>query len=292
MPFLERGAGRWRGGVFVVIALVSGCSFWHEEIEKPSTLPAARMSPDTVVLEIFTLESPSDDGRLREEIWRQLDEQHLPPEVRLPLAANGVRCGRCGVQLPPPVFQLLDESNRAAIEANSYAQGAPGALVRRRLQSRAGRRGRIAMSGPHPHLETLWNEQGELRGESYEQATCVIAVRTFPLGDGRVRVELTPEIEHGPLKQRLAEGDGALRWEASQERRVYDALVMESLLAPGQTLILSATPSLAGLGRAFFVRETDRGPRPLYLVVRLAQTQHDDRFAPEQIASPVVTPAE
>jgi hypothetical protein len=288
----ERCGAALRGGVAVALALLAGCSLWPEETEEPSKLPAARMSPDTVVLDIFTLDPAGELGPLTEEIWRQLDEQHLPPETRVWLSANGMRCGRCGVQLPPAVFQLLEQSTQATREANSFAHGAPGAIVRRRLQSRAGKRGRIVMSGPHERLDVIWNESGEERGEAYEQATCLIAVRTFPMGDGRVRVELTPEIEHGPLRQRLTDGEGALRWEASQDRRVYDALCMVSLLAPGQTVVLSASPSMSGLGRPFFVRESDGPPRPVYLVVRLAQTQHDDRFGAEQTATPLVTPNE
>jgi hypothetical protein len=256
------------------------------------------MSPNTVVVDIFTLEAPAECESLCEAAWRQLEEQHLPPELRLRLSANGFRCGRCGMQLPPAVFELMAKA-QAAAEAPGAREDDVGAsqtlphsaaLLRRRLQSRTGRRGRIVMSGPHERLAVLRNETGELRDEVYEQAACVIALRTFPLGDGRVRIELTPEIEHGPPKQRLVDGDGAMRFEASPERRIYDDLCMESIVAPGQTLILSATPQLAGLGRSFFVRESPGGPRPVLLVVRVSQTQHDDRFAPEEVAAPLVTP--
>jgi hypothetical protein len=249
------------------------------------------MSPDTVVLEIFTLEVSGEFDAAHEAVWQALDEQHLPAETRLRLAANGIGCGRCGLQLPLPLFDLIEESQPAAGEPGSPGP-APAGLLVRRLQSRSGRRGRIVMNGPHERLEVLRSEAGEMRGEVYEQATCVLAVRTFPLGDGRARVELTPEIEHGPLKQRLVEGEGALRWEAGQERRVYDDLCMESLLAPGQTLVLSAAASPAGLGRSFFVKETAAGLRPVFLVVRLTQTQHDDRFGAGQAVAPIATPNE
>jgi hypothetical protein len=212
----------------------------------------------------------------------------LPAETRLRLAANGMRCGRCGLQLPTALFALLEES-KGSHEAEPWNDGA---LVRRRLQSRSGWRGRIVMSGPHEQLEATIHESGSERGEVYQQAACVIATRTFPVGDGRVRLELTPEIEHGAPKQRLVDGEGALRWEASQERRVYDDLSMESQLSPGQALVLSAAPSRAGLGRAFFVRDSADGPRQVLLVVRVAQTQHDDRFAPEEVVTPLVTPTE
>ena len=67
---------------------------------------------------------------------------------------------------------------------------------------------------------------------------------------------------------------------------------LESALAAGQTLILSATPPMAGVGRAFLVRESADGPRPVFVVIRVAQTQHDHRFAPDQNVTPLVTPAE
>lgn len=271
------------------LLLAVGCSAWREEQENPSTLPAARMSPDSVVLEIYTLEASPEPASLQEETWRQLDEQHLPAEARLLLAANGLRCGRCGLQLPVALLELLEGSHQPTTEGRPAE---PEPVVCRRLQSRSGRRGKIVVSGPHERLDVLRQEFGQPRGEVYEQATCVVAVRTFPLGDGRVRVELTPEIEYGEPKQRLVEGEGALRFEPSQERRVYDDLAMESLLSPGQTLVLSTAPAMAGLGRAFFVRESPQGRRPLFLIVRLAQTQHDDRFAPEQAAAPLVTPTE
>jgi hypothetical protein len=290
---------RWRACAAAALALAAGCSFWGETPKQPSSLPASRMSPGTVVVDIFTLEAPAEFPSLCEAAWRQLEEQHLPPDVRLKLAANGIRCGRCGQQLPPAVFDLMAKAQEASVpgaasgEASSEVRP-PSAQphLRRRLQSRTGRRGRILMSGPHERLEVLRNESGELRDEVYENAACVVALRTFPLGDGRVRIELTPEIEHGPLKQRLVDGDGAMRWEAGQDRRMYDDLCMEATVAPGQTLIVSATPQMAGLGRSLFARETPSGPRPVLLVVRLAQTQHDDRFAPEQLATPLVTPNE
>ena len=291
MGVFLRGAYAWRVAAAVALALGAGCSMWREEAAEPSSLPAARLSPDTVVLEIFTLDAPPDFGPLCDDVWRQLDEQHIPAEVRMRLSANGVRCGRCGLQLPPAVFRLIEESMNVPPDPNSPAGTTPSALVRRRLQSRSGRRGRIVMSGPLDEVSVVASERGQPRGEYFRDATCVTAVRTYPLGDGRVRLELTPEIEHGDPKQRLVDGDGALRWQPSQERRVYDDLTMETVLAPGQTVILSAAPSLAGLGRAFFVRDTPHGPRPVFLVVRLSQTQHDDRFAPEQTAGQLVTPS-
>src|SRR5687768_10564000 len=102
-------AGRRRGmrrlPACACLALAIGCSAWREEPASPSTLPAARMSPDTVVLEIFTLDAAGELGPLHEATWRQLDEQHLPAETRLRLSANGIRCGHCGLQLP---MALLD----------------------------------------------------------------------------------------------------------------------------------------------------------------------------------------
>src|SRR5687768_1365176 len=103
-----------RGLIAVALGLLVGCSFWRDSPKSdPSTLPAARMSPGAVVVDIFTLEASAGSESLCEAAWRQLEEQHLAPELRLRLSANGIRCGRCGIQLPPAVFELIAKAQEA-----------------------------------------------------------------------------------------------------------------------------------------------------------------------------------
>jgi len=64
------------------------------------------------------------------------------------------------------------------------------------------------------------------------------------------------------------------------------------MLAPGNVLMISGTPDVKGCGSSFFT-ETDSGTTyRRILLVRLAVTQYDDLFAPDQIVKPLATPGE
>ena len=65
-----------------------------------SPLKPARMSPDSVVLDIFFVRFPFDDPQVNGQLWQEIDEQHFPPELRRRLTANGFRVGLVGGQLP------------------------------------------------------------------------------------------------------------------------------------------------------------------------------------------------
>jgi hypothetical protein len=67
---------------------------------------------------------------------------------------------------------------------------------------------------------------------------------------------------------------------------------MEPILSPGEILIVSGTPDVKGLGQHFFASPNADEKSQTMLLVRLAQTQLDDLFAPDQILSPIVTPLE
>ncbi|HTN75552.1 MAG TPA: hypothetical protein VL096_09905, partial [Pirellulaceae bacterium] len=131
---------------------------------------------------------------------------------------------------------------------------------------------------------------GQVTGQDFVEAQCLFAVKTFPQGDSRVRMELVPEVEHGQSKQRWIGQDGAFHVESSKSHKVLDGLRMELLLSPGEVLVLSCTADQKGLGKQFFA-ESKPGEQKL-LMIRLAQTQYDDLFAPESVQKPIVTPTE
>jgi hypothetical protein len=68
---------------------------------------------------------------------------------------------------------------------------------------------------------------------------------------------------------------------AERDRKVFGGLRFEVTVSPGQTLLLTALRHTKGLGREFFSDLVDSRARQKVLLVRLAQTQYDDRFAPE-----------
>lgn len=265
--------------IMLVVPVAGGCTRWNvTEVEKkPWKLPAPRMSPSTVVLELAFVRLNPERPQETTELWREFDEQILPTELRRRLNTNGMRCGMVGSNLPPNLQRLLDNPTEALDVATQDPEKLADDVTSRqyRLQSREGVRTPIAASSNIEKLHVFVNEDGALRGETYQLAQCMFSVRTYPQGDGRVQLEVVPEIEHGqPVNRRVGQ-EGIWRLEFSRDRKIFDALRLEVVLSPGDVLAISATPEPLGLGQSFFVK----GPQQTtMLLIRLAQTQKDELF--------------
>ena len=67
---------------------------------------------------------------------------------------------------------------------------------------------------------------------------------------------------------------------------------MPAVLQPGQSLVLSTTLDVKGLGESFFSHDAASGAVRRILLIRFAQTQFDDLFMPGQTSAPLATPGE
>ena len=252
------------------------------------------MSPDTVVLEVAFVEIPSDmleKADHDDELWKVIDEQQLPLELRRQLQDNGFRVGVAGVSLSPLLTELLKRT-----QSGLQVDGDPGKIrsLHKRIQSRSGRRSTIVATNQPRDLVALVHDAGHLRGKTHPQGQCNFELRTYPQGDGRVQLQLVPEIEFGSPQTRYA-GDherGAWLVDSGRQTSSFSHLRIESMLSPGQSLVVGCTPQRKGMGRCFFVDDTSGHPVEKLLLIRLAQTQFDDLFAPDAIAPPLVTPAD
>ena len=157
-------------------------------------------------------------------------------------------------------------------------------VVRRHLQIRAGRRSEIIASGVYAELPVLMSEPGQLCGQTYHQAQGIFSVKSFPQPDGRVRLELVPELQHDQPLQRWVGDQGMMRLEASRPKRTFDDLALSTELTPGAMLVLSSLPNRPGsLGHHFFTEKENEGRlEQKLLIIRLAQTQHDGLFSPPE----------
>ena len=277
------------------LPLVAGCAHeWNRQPDAPSQLPRARMSPDAVVLELAFVRLPAADEANYGAIWSQIDEQHFAPELRKELAANGLRVGVLGQQLPTELRAALDaaasqlEERAEDIDTNDTETD----LKQRRLQCRTGKRAKIVVSKSKPSLSYLALEDGHIHGSVLENAQCLLALKPYPQGDGRVRLDITPEIEHGELRTQWVPQDGAWTQRVGRERVILDRLRSVAALVAGQVLVLSTTPDIKGLGEHFFSETAGGRMERTVLLVRVAQTQWDDLFAPEQFSAPLATPWE
>jgi hypothetical protein len=246
------------------------------------------MSPDSCVLEIFFVRFPFDDPEINAALWQETDEQHFPTELRQRLLRNGFRAGLIDGQIPVALAQLLELTDRPPPTGESQTAGAaeledrPRTLIRR-LQLRAGRRSEIVTSGIREQLPVLIRQSRQLTGETYQQAQALLAAKAFPEGDGRVRLELTPEVHHDTARQQWVSSQGMMRLEMSRPRRVFAEMGITATLSPGSMLVLGSLPNRPGsLGHHFFTEDHGRLEQKL-LVIRLAQTQHDELFSPPEV---------
>jgi hypothetical protein len=253
-----------------------------------SLLTPVWMSPDAVVIELFFVRFPLGDTEANDHLWQEVDEQHFPAELRKKLAQNGFRVGLVGGQIPAALFRLLELDDKpaptggpSAIEVSRLAS--EPRVIRRRMSLRSGVGGQIIASEVYSQLPVLIGQSGEVCGQTYCQAQGLLAVKAFPEGDGRIRLEVVPEVHHDQPRQRWVGDQGVLRLEAQRPKRAFDDLGIPATLAPGDMLLLSSLPSRPGsLGHHFFTDNKGQLEQKL-LVIRLAETQHNGLFSPPEV---------
>ena len=247
----------------------------------------AQMSPDSVVLDLFFVRFPFGDPTVNEKLWEEIDEQQFAPDLRERLARNGFRAGLVSGQMPMELSRLLELGDKPApggeaAETRVDDLEAQPRVARQHLQLRAAHRGEIVASGVYSELPVLLCESGHVGGQTYNQAQGIFAVKSFPRPDGRVRLDLVPELHHGQPQPRWVGNQGILRMDTSRPKRVFDDMTLTAELTPGTMLVLSSLPNKTGsLGHHFFTERADRLEQKL-LIVRLSQTQHDGLFNPPE----------
>jgi hypothetical protein len=275
--------GKTRLWVLCSICL-AGCAQWSAKSSgEVNSLPLPKMAPESVVLSVVFVRIPPDCRDLTQQFWPGVDEQVLPNELRRRLSANGIRCGLVSMTLPSALQEVLDQEDMAEV-SDGVAQvmaGEEPVARSQRIHSRAGQEGKIVVrSNMIQRLAALTrDEDGQIHGQSLDQAQLYFAIRSFPQGDGQVQLELTPIIEHGQARSRFVGQKGVWAVDnSSRPSEVFDELKIEATLAPGQSLVLGHTELPRGLGRQFFAENGAEDLPGLLLLVRLQQTQLDDRF--------------
>jgi len=276
------------GALILGLCLLTSCATWDSP-ENVDLFRATKMTPDSVVLEIFSSVATGSDGST-DPSWLEhdVDEQQISLDTRGELAANSMMCGVLGSHLPETVLELLGSSDgKQGGDLDSDQDSDPMlpdalivAPIFRRVQTPPGERCEIMLPTPKGSFTLLLNKGGTASGNTYQNAQGLLALKSFPLGDGRVRLEITPEIHFGPIR-RVPRGKNGV-WEMSPERDrdTFEHLKMEATLSPGQWLVVTATDDAIGFGQRFFTESVDDQVVRRLTFIRLAQTQHDDRLSP------------
>lgn len=284
-----------------------GCGRWTTMPTDHARLPF-RTNGEVMSLEIafVPLPPPVDQGESWEEsLWKEVDEQSLSSQRRDEFLDNGFRLGVIGAQLPAKLQELLDAAQpvdatppsgpRDEIARAETARALDQNLTVRvqRMHCRPGRRGLVVASRQiRDELALLTRAGTSVQGRTYRQAQCLFDLRAHPADDGRVRLELTPEVHHGQPRQRWVGEDGAFRLNAERDVQTFDHLRLEFPLASGQSLLIGPTTVRKGLGRAFFEDPGETPPQTHLLLVRLVGNEIDDRFVENPSNTALATPVD
>ena len=249
----------------------------------PDNSAAARPVPKTIPVELVFVRCEDHDAGWQDELWQLADEQVLSAELRRRLAANGIRAGVLSGPLPPELaarFQAADVP--PPTEDLPHAPSERPAVVRRFLKLLPGRDNEIVAATGITELVLLEHDGEALHGGTYGDASSHFVLRAWPAADGRVRIETTPTIKHGPLERSWVGEEGVFRVETGQRKHVLDRLAVEATLPEGATLFLGCVGDASStVGDAFF-RERSRGLATTRLLAIHPQSRAvDPLFAPD-----------
>ena len=279
--------------IVLLSCLICGCA-GKVQSDAHQLLAPARMSDDSIVLDLWFIRIPSDDPA-HERLWQDVDEHVLPSDLRLRLARNGFRAGVCGPQIPRALQELLQQESATPIEEAARPTDPDGAtsddsdpaaglpvvgkpqlpetapqVRHRHLQIRPEMESRVVASDVLERLSTLTNMDGRVKGQTYYNAQAVFTL-TAHRWEGGARLELLPEIHHGQARQTYVPIDGGYGLELARPKQSYEKLRLTVDLAAGEMLFLSAMPDRPGsLGYQFFRNSRPAGTQKV-LVIRLSQ---------------------
>jgi len=269
----------WLGAV-----VAAGCAPIDQIRSLPLSVP--KLAKNGVVLDVMFVRAPLGDADLNEGVWKEIDELHFSPADRRRFDGNGLRAGIISGPLPQPIERLLDLKEQPAdtAEAPQEVDIERTAARQRQLRVRPGKRSEIIAMGEGdrvPEMSLLMrDDDGQVKGRTLTNVMGMFAARAYPQGDGGVRLELTPELEHGAAQKRFVPGDGMFRVEFGPPHEVLEALRIGAKLAPGQMLAITARPDRVGsLGYRFFTEKQGDATTQKMIVIRLAHSEFDERFS-------------
>ncbi len=279
----------------LLLSCAVGCATWTADKttagpEKSSLLPARKLNPDSVVIETVLVRFPAEmAAQLEREVWQLSHEGIADIAVRQRLDQNGLRAGVIYGELPALIRQQLDQTatqqKTNALEHAGLAADVDNRM--RRLQCRAGRPKELLVKPEmNESLTIISTRDGQLlSGETFERAAILLDLRVVPHGDGSATVSLIPQVQHGEHRQMFVHSDLGTRPEMRRGLQSWNELKMSAKLTAGQILVVSSSSPPKALGNAFFVSKTaENSEERVLLLVRLAESQLDDLFAPEIVA--------
>ncbi len=266
----------------LTLLLFAGCSSWHKESDhKPAFgQPAAKATNGNAVLDVSFVSlrvSPlptADDETAAPtaDVWQAIDEMLIPAETRQRLRRNGLRAGKVitpndfASQLQP--FRAESTDTSSVLDATNIRSDL--SHESKRITCRVGKRYELPVRQPTTDDRVvLVNRDGQTLGQTLPAAQPLFALRARTLDPRTVTLQLTPEIQHGPLRQTWVSNEMALRIEPQRDTWVMSELAFEIPLQQGEILVVGAAAPDFGLGSHFFTGlASEREPDRTIMIIR------------------------
>ena len=252
-----------------MLLAICGCESFRQpqDAYQPPTLPNSRIAHDAVGLEIGIAQLDTNQTEAIGRVWRSLDQQELSLEARQQLDKHGLKAAVMS-QRPPSDFESLVNPRQVVLEEldgfqkQLYLRGKLKAsermLVHDRISNRQGQSHSIPTSQLHPSLSwvietpaTRDRQQASVE-KSAKNVRGVFVIRTYPQGDGSVRVVVQPQIHHGDVTQQYGATAHGFEFKQRQTVHAAESLEFDVSLRSGETLVIGPTAEVTRLGHLFF----------------------------------------
>ena len=253
----------------VLLMVTCGCEPFRQSqyTYQPPSLPASRLSLDAVGLEIGIAQIDTGQKEAIKRFWRDLDQQELSLETRQKLDKHGLKAAVMSQQ-PPSDFGNLVNPREIVIEEldefqkqlylRGHLKATERILTHKQVSTRQGKPHPIQTSVLHPSLSwtvetpaTLSSQANQAK-KSDNNVRGVLAIRTYPQGDGSVNVTVEPQEHHGEVTQRCGATINGFQYDEQQTVSVLEPLEFEVPLRAGETLVIGPTAEITQLGHLFF----------------------------------------
>jgi hypothetical protein len=280
--------------VWLALLAAGGCrgALWSDRSAEPAVAVTAdrpRAAPKTIPLELVFVRHEEHDPALRDELWNLADEQVFDEPLRRRLQANGLRAGVVTAHLPPHLADRFLPPSVASGETLPAALPDNPALVRHVLRLLPGRSSDVMAATGLDELVLLEQDGDSVRGKTYRDASTLFALRAWPAADGRVRLNLSPTIKHGPVERSWVGEEGMFRLEAGQRRNALAGLSFEATVPAGSMIIVGCVGEPASTaGDAFFRDRAGARSGQRLLAIRPVPHEQslDPMFAPTMLDEP------
>lgn len=215
---------------------------------------------DVVQMDVALIERPAGDAYLNDGLWGDADELVVAPDRKRSMKENGFRIGQIGGITPAGLQELLTSEHSCANP--------------RRLRMHAAKPTTLYLGPPVAQCRFQLEQDGQKLSVDLDQADCTLEVVPHLTAEGRIRLQLTPHILHGPTALQPRPAPDRSGWMLQEQRgsERYDALGWEITLAANEYLVVGGRFDLPGsLGYESFVRTDGAAPVQRLLVIRAAR---------------------